>query len=165
MRQGHTPPRSCASRAFTLVEVLIVVVILGILAAVVTPVFGNASESARQTAFVSNLRVFADGIEVYHARTGSWPPDGSSGVLEPSLRPYLREQEFEGGTPIGGVWDNETNDTGGYAQAVGVHFNGSGETRNDAYMAQVDAIIDDGDVEAGRFGRIASGRYYLVIAD
>ena len=152
-------------RAFTLVEVLVVVVILAIVAAIVVPAFGNATESTRQTAFVSDLRVFADAIELFHAKEGRWPDDGSSGILEADLRPYINQDKFEAGTPIGGVWDNETNDIGGFAQAVGVHFDGTGETRDDAYMLRVDAIFDDGDLDAGRFGRVAAGRYYLVIKD
>jgi len=42
---------------FTLVEILIVVIILGILAAIVVPQFSNASESARENMLRENLRM------------------------------------------------------------------------------------------------------------
>lgn len=43
-------------KGFTLVEILIVVVILGILAAIVIPQFTNASEEAKQNSLRSNLQ-------------------------------------------------------------------------------------------------------------
>ena len=41
---------------FTLVEILIVVVILGILAAIVIPQFSQASNEARESSLKSNLK-------------------------------------------------------------------------------------------------------------
>jgi general secretion pathway protein G len=54
-----------AKSGFTLVEILIVVVILGILAAIVIPQFTNASTEARESALVSNLQSVRSQIELY----------------------------------------------------------------------------------------------------
>ncbi|MEM9111640.1 MAG: prepilin-type N-terminal cleavage/methylation domain-containing protein, partial [Planctomycetota bacterium] len=43
-------------KGFTLVEILIVVVILGILAAIVIPQFTNASEAAKASSVLSQLQ-------------------------------------------------------------------------------------------------------------
>jgi len=53
---------------FTLVEILIVVVILGILAAIVIPQFSDASEEAKMSALVSDLQTVRSQIQLYKAQ-------------------------------------------------------------------------------------------------
>jgi general secretion pathway protein G len=57
--------RRQARRGFTLVEILIVVIILGILAAIVIPQFTNASNDARKANVVSQLQTLRAQIELY----------------------------------------------------------------------------------------------------
>ncbi len=52
-------------RGFTLVEILIVVLILGILAAIVIPQFTNASEDARRSSMTSQLQTLRSQIELF----------------------------------------------------------------------------------------------------
>ena len=54
-----------AKSGFTLVEILIVVVILGILAAIVIPQFTSASSEAKQANLVSNLQAIRSQIQLY----------------------------------------------------------------------------------------------------
>jgi general secretion pathway protein G len=68
-----------ACKAFTLVEILIVVVILGILAAIVLPRFSNASSLARASMLADDLRVLRTQLAVYKAQHQDTPagyPDG-----------------------------------------------------------------------------------------
>jgi len=57
--------RSYARKGFTLVEILIVVIILGILAAIVIPQFTNASQDARKNSLTSQLQTMRSQIELY----------------------------------------------------------------------------------------------------
>ncbi len=60
--------------AFTLVEILIVVAILGILAAIVLPTFQDHVQQARESAAKDNLRILRNAIEVYAAQHNDVPP-------------------------------------------------------------------------------------------
>jgi type II secretion system protein G len=60
-----------SKRAFTLIEILIVVVILGILAAIVIPQFTNASQDAQVSAVKSQLQTIRSQIELYRVKNGS----------------------------------------------------------------------------------------------
>lgn len=151
-------------RGFTLVEVLIVIVILGILAAVVVPAFSGVSDEVRKGAFIRDLKTYADAIEAYTARTGRFVGDSSSGEFPPELDGYLDRSEWERGTPIGGVWDVELMEQG-ITSGVGVHFQGGTNPGND-YMADIDARFDDGDLTTGVFRRLQDNtRFYYIIAD
>ncbi len=54
-----------AESGFTLVEILIVVVILGILAAIVIPQFTDASTQAKESALASDLQMMRSQLELY----------------------------------------------------------------------------------------------------
>lgn len=60
--------------AFTLVEVLLVVVILGILAATVIPSFNDTSDDAKLNALQFNLHTLRAQIELYKLHHGGDPP-------------------------------------------------------------------------------------------
>ena len=53
MSQTNSPGRY---RGFTLIELLVVIAIIGILAAILFPVFSRARENARRTSCMSNLK-------------------------------------------------------------------------------------------------------------
>lgn len=53
------------NKGFTLVEILIVVIILGILAAIVIPQFTEASNDARESALQSDLQTARSQLELY----------------------------------------------------------------------------------------------------
>jgi prepilin-type N-terminal cleavage/methylation domain-containing protein len=67
--------RARVRKAFTLVEILIVVVILGILAAIVVPQFTNATQDAQGGNIMSQLDTLNNQLELYRARNnGQNPP-------------------------------------------------------------------------------------------
>jgi len=61
-------------RAFTLVEVLIVVIVLGILAAIVVPQFSSASQDATMSALQTTLQTMRAQLELYKLQhNGTYP--------------------------------------------------------------------------------------------
>ena len=66
---------------FTLVEILIVVIILGILAAIVIPQFTNASNDARNNSIASTLQTVRSQIELFKIQHGDTPPAGLWSVM------------------------------------------------------------------------------------
>ena len=68
--------------AFTLVEILIVVIILGILAAIVIPQFTQASNDARTNALASDLQTVRSQIQLYKVQhLDNFPGTNISTVL------------------------------------------------------------------------------------
>jgi general secretion pathway protein G len=65
---------------FTLVEILIVVVILGILAAIVIPQFSDASQEAKLSTLVSDLQTVRSQIQLYKLQHNATLPGTVSGV-------------------------------------------------------------------------------------
>jgi general secretion pathway protein G len=65
---------SRARKGFTLVEILIVVIILGILAAIVIPQFTNASTSARMSNMASQDQTIKSQISLYMLQHQDNPP-------------------------------------------------------------------------------------------
>jgi general secretion pathway protein G len=59
---------------FTLVEILIVVVILGILAAIVIPQFTEASTEAKFSSLLTDLQTLRSQIELYKVQHNDTPP-------------------------------------------------------------------------------------------
>jgi prepilin-type N-terminal cleavage/methylation domain-containing protein len=57
----------CNYKAFTLIELLIVVAILGIMAAIVLPEFQSQTQKAKEAAAKDNLRILREAIERYAA--------------------------------------------------------------------------------------------------
>lgn len=128
-------------RAFTLVEILIVVVILGILAALVVPSFLDATDEASTNSAVHEVQKLRRAIEVYKVRNANVLPDVAEGE---------------------GTWGGLVLDAGEYLKSAPLNpYVGSGAAKvivfgdgpDDAYQTDYGWIYDPdtGDVWAGGF--------------
>ena len=87
-------------KGFTLVEILIVVIILGILAAIVIPQFTEASQDARESALVSDLQTVRSQLELYkvqhlerypHIADTGLPDASAANFATGKFGPYLQK--------------------------------------------------------------------------
>jgi prepilin-type N-terminal cleavage/methylation domain-containing protein len=76
---ADTSNRREGRRGFTLVEILIVVMILGILATIIVPQMSNASKEARENSLKDDLRYLRTQIAVFRAQHHDISPGYPSG--------------------------------------------------------------------------------------
>ena len=73
-RTASRPPTRGFARGFTLIEILIVVIILGILAAIVVPQFGSASKEAKQASLVTTVQTLRSQIALFRLQHNDFLP-------------------------------------------------------------------------------------------
>jgi len=86
MKSSIKRSRYSSRRGFTLVELLLVLVILGILAALVLPKFTGRTEQARITAAQTQIATFGTALDAYEVDTGSYPR-GQDGLVQLIAQP------------------------------------------------------------------------------
>ncbi len=62
-------------RGFTLVELLVVIVVLAVLAAIVLPKFMDSGKRSKEAALKSDLKLLRNAIVLFHTDTGYYPKD------------------------------------------------------------------------------------------
>ncbi len=75
-------------RGFTLMELMIVIVIIGVLAAIGVPAYRNYVTEAREAACKANIRTISTAFRMCYAEKGSYPHD-DNGKLPISLADYV----------------------------------------------------------------------------
>jgi general secretion pathway protein G len=96
-------------RAFTLIELLLVLVILGVLALVVVPKFAGRSEEARKTAARTDISMLEGQIDIFEQDCGRFPSNDealSALVSQPPNAPKWKGPYIKRGVPKD-PWGNE----------------------------------------------------------
>jgi prepilin-type N-terminal cleavage/methylation domain-containing protein len=75
-REDH---KNVIEQGFTLVELLIVIVILGVLAGIVVFAVGNLTSNAKTNACTTEKSTITTALEAYKAQTGAYPTQAGAG--------------------------------------------------------------------------------------
>ena len=153
----HCTPRNFTRhrRAFTLVDIMVVVVIIGLLAALALPAFQRVRQRSLATRIANDFRQFSPAFQRFALEYGDWPAATVVDGDTPSNMPA-------GYLPV--AWGAASPMAGGYTWSGSTsRIRLKNTNATDAVMQQVDAIIDDGDLSTGKFSRMATGGYHYQL--
>lgn len=150
------------THAFSLIEILVVVIVIGILAAVVVPNSIRAGDIPRLTATGEDLKAIAKAAEAYRNDSGRWPLDVNRAILPPELAKYFTKGDpFQKTVPIGGVYDYD-GPTSTRGPRIAIRAGTGNPLPDDATILELDRAIDDGNLSTGRLRREGAAITYAI---
>jgi prepilin-type N-terminal cleavage/methylation domain-containing protein len=147
-------PHPVRQRAFTLIELIAVIIVLAVLAAVAVPTYLDARDRAVASAIVRCCRVVQHAVLSYQRDHNAFPPSISRTTLATSpMAPYLDRDSFNAGKA---------------GPATNLFFHGSDlttDTRLDIYYPSASfptnaGTIADGILDAGN--GLSTGRFFFA---
>lgn len=158
--------RSPRTRGFTLVEVMVVVVVIGLLVAMSLPAYRRITMRSKTAAVVNDLRAFSTAFITYSLQNGHYPPDGLPQEI-PAVMIDALPTNFALKTPIGGVykWNFGVSADGITANAAIIIETAGGETVNDDadLWEMIDREMDDGDLTTGNVRKGSTNSLVFII--
>lgn len=169
---------------FTLIEMLVAIMIIGILIALILPAVQSARESARRLKCATNLKQIGIALAAYETAAGAYPPlNGYSPHV--MLLPWLDQKPLydcanfdlvvidhaDGNDTLRGTWlsvfvcpsDSTSANSGeinftNYATNAGVHFHPDGKNGIFGVKSVKTAQISDGLSNTAAFSEFKTGR-------
>lgn len=130
MKQGQ---RQSSARGFTLIEILIVVIILGILAAIVIPQFTNASTDSKIASVQTTAQTLRGAVQLYYYQhNDKLPPAAEFWTL------MTTQTDVAGNAYVAGT--STTGPFGPYMQSVPANALNGASTVFDAAVAPGSAV-------------------------
>jgi general secretion pathway protein G len=138
---------------FTLLELLVVMTIIGILAAIAVPALRDSPQRAREAALKEDLFALRSVIDQYHGDKGNYPADLATLVTEG----YLRKIPLDPMTKSAETWviayeEAPTDTSSGSSSGLGSFSNSS-----DPSAPSTPGVID---VHSGSPGKALDGTLY-----
>lgn len=131
---------------------MVVVVIIGLIAAIGLPTFRQVTMRSKATALINDVRQFTTSLQTYNHQNGRWPAETDPGIIPTEMTGAL-SPNFTKPTPLGGMydWDNDVSPGGISAKAAVTVATANGYTfTNDAGLVElVDRMADDGNLATG----------------
>lgn len=176
-------------KGFTLIEMMVVVVIIGVLVAILTPQIANLISRARTAKAISDFHTIADaGTKLFidlgvYPEEGAWcaggagaPPYSGGAFTTRTLVPAAYLSKWQG--PYLKIWP-KAHPWGGcvtylYARCTNC-FDNDGLTNNEAYVhffdiagftdaikQEIDKTLDDGNISTGVVKEVRGGLCYFI---
>jgi len=146
---------------------MVVVVIIGLLAAMGLPTYRHITMRSKATALINDIRSYSTALVTYNLQNGKWPADTGPGVT-PSEMTGALPTGFSMKTPIGGVyeWDGDVSSNGFYTKAAITILSATNNPMTDDLdlLEMVDSQMDDGNLATGNV-RLGSGNTLVFIIE
>lgn len=165
MRRGARP----LSRAFSIIELMIAVTIIGILAIIARPAFQQVLLSVRGNTLMNDFRVFAGAYNQYAHANGAYPASyTTAGGFPATMAGLITPTQWQRRTPIGGNYAFlKDNAVGGVTYRALIRVSGSGASAikfTSAQLLRVDKKSDNGNLTTGLlFTNGAALNTYFVV--
>jgi len=119
-----------SKRGFTLVEIILVIIIIGILAAIIVPKFAGQNDKAKIATTKANLQSLRSAVRLFQSDNDGTAPSALSDLVPDYIR-AIPEEAVTPSTAVAGAVDGG----GGWVYASGeVSVNLAGDDENgDAY--------------------------------
>ena len=152
MRPCTRLPYPYRAAAFTLVEIMVVVVIIGLLAAMGLPALRRVKLRSQASAVQNDLRTFSTAFITFNLQNGHWPANGDPREIPAELGNALTNN-FTLKSPIGGYykWNYDVSADGVDAKAaIVIVGDADNPVSDDAELRQlIDRQLDDGNLDSG----------------
>lgn len=166
----HSSRARKTNSGFTLIELAVVAVIIGLITAIGLPAYQRIQRNTRLGALINDYRVFASAFQQYSAVNAAWPAyGGASGDFPQGMEAYLRATNWQQPTVFGGRynWDRDVTHNGRQIRAAIAIYGTTDRplVMTSTEMQLFDARYDDGNLSSGYFQQGFGGAPLYVIED
>jgi type IV pilus assembly protein PilA len=127
------------NKGFTLVELMVVVVIIGVLTAIAVPVYNNVTKKAKINAIAANLRIINGAVSQYYTNEAGQPADIDALVTEKYLQSVPTQPKGVVEYTLSGTKEAQVEIDDALETALGLPAAGS----NTLTQATIQALIED----------------------